>query len=734
LNENLGGWPSELDGPKIVWEFDGSFSGPWLARAPVLFWLIEILRPRQVAIVGNAARPAFLAACQAVGRLDLPTRVLGAFVNPLKDETEALEPSQDWRRVGAQHCLSTEAAQSQLARDPADLLVLDASAATLGGARAPELWSAALTGARITIVEARTAHDPSWNTILADAACLRVGGLSGVLLIIPAESEGPAVIALRSLLLEPEKAYQLQRCLEELGAGLVAAQAARETQATAERLEISLAETAARGDAAAAEVVRLEDELRTAEARGDAATTEVVRLEGELWAAASNSVAARQKEAHLEGDLRIAVANAVAAQQRAALLEGDLQTAVTALAHAGQVNQTLSKQLVVVEDRAAVAQAWRTTMLASSSWRLSQRMRFLLGDKPGGLKRLLRRSPKLLLWTGTLQLPRRWRVWQSANAEVAPPLALASPKEAVAGPDARTETPITTRPDTALASALQRLEILENRTLTLESLMEMERGRIDWALGGVEGVTAQIDAYHAYRETQDYRAPYASAAPLVSICVATVDRANLLLERSIASIRAQSYHNLQIIVVGDNCSDDTALRLAALGDNRIHFVNLPERGPYPRQGIDRWYVAGSNAMNHALSLCEGHFVTHLDDDDAMVPHRIETLVGEALQNRADFLWHPFWCENRDGTWLKLGNGRLELGQVSTGSIFYHRYFARVPWDVHAYRLREPGDWNRLRKIKLMRPRMRFVEEPLLYHHVEQAQAAFIAQDGERFLE
>jgi hypothetical protein len=340
------------------------------------------------------------------------------------------------------------------------------------------------------------------------------------------------------------------------------------------------------------------------------------------------------------------------------------------------------------------------------------------------------------LWTVTLQLPKRWRLWQQTRGEVGPPFAAAPSKGAIAGLDTRAEARANTAPENTpdIWSAFQRVQALENRAATLESALEMETGRIDWALGGVEGVTAQIDAYHAYRETEQYRAAYASTTPLVSVCVATVDRANLLLERSIASIRAQSYRNLQIVVVGDNCTDDTALRLAALGDNRIQFANLPKRGPYPRPGIDRWYVAGSNAMNHALSLCEGQFLTHLDDDDVMVPHRIETLIAEALQHQADFLWHPFWYENRDGTWMRLGNGRFQLAQVSTGSIFYHRYFAQFPWDVRAYRLREPGDWNRLRKIKLLRPRMRFVDEPLLYHHVEQSQAAFIARDGERFLE
>jgi Glycosyl transferase family 2 len=771
-------------------------------RAPLLFWLIDMLRPRHIAVVGDAARPAFLAACQAVGRLDLPTRVLGAFATPPPDELEGPGQSQGWRRIGAQHCLGTEAAQALLARDPVDLLVLDASAANLEGARAPELWRATLTGPRIIIVEARTADGPCWSTTLAQAACLRIGGPSGAHLAILDGSEEPAITALRSLLREPEKASQLQHCLERLGAGLAAGQAASEGWATAERLEITLSETAARGDAATTDLIaalkqiaRLEGGLRAAEANAVTAQQRAAQLKGGLQAAEANAVTAQQRAAQLEGNLRAVQTNAVATQRDLARLEGNLQGAAAdreaarkrfeklelelkaALAHVKQVNQTLGDRLVVAEDRAAAAEAWRAAILASSNWRLSQRISFLFGDKPGGLKRLLRRSPKLLLWTVTLQIPTRWRLWHGTSAEVALPFVLVPPKGAIAGPDTTKEgtpnTALDNPPDTMLPSALQRVEVLENRAstlesvlemergridwalgsvdttlasarqrvevlekraATLESVLEMERGRIDWALGSVEGVTAQIDAYHAYRETEQYRAAYASTAPLVSVCVATVDRANLLLERSIASIRAQSYRNLQIIVVGDNCSDDTALRLATLADNRIQFVNLPERGPYPRPGIDRWYVAGSKAMNHALSLCEGQFVTHLDDDDAMVPHRIETLIAEALQYQADFLWHPFLYEHRDGTWVRLGNGQFELAQVSTGSIFYHRYFAQYPWDVRAYRLREPGDWNRLRKIKLLRPRMRFVDEPLLYHHAEQSQSAFIARDGERFLE
>ncbi|RYH14080.1 MAG: glycosyltransferase family 2 protein, partial [Alphaproteobacteria bacterium] len=279
-----------------------------------------------------------------------------------------------------------------------------------------------------------------------------------------------------------------------------------------------------------------------------------------------------------------------------------------------------------------------------------------------------------------------------------------------------------------------RLSHLEHRALVIESLAKAEQARLDWSLGAVEGFAAAIEDYHAIRRTKAYQAAFEAADPLVSVCVATVNRAEMLVDRALASLQAQTHRNLQIVVVGDHCTDDTARRIAALGDDRIVFANLPERGPYPPPGIDRWRVAGSNAMNHALSLCKGDFVTHLDDDDRMTADKIATMVAAARDNRADFLWHSFWYEHRDGRWEALGNGKLELGQVTTGSIFYHGYFARFGWDVHAYRLGEPGDWNRLRKIKMLRPRLHYVDRSLLFHHVEQAQPIFTSQDGERFLD
>jgi len=213
-----------------------------------------------------------------------------------------------------------------------------------------------------------------------------------------------------------------------------------------------------------------------------------------------------------------------------------------------------------------------------------------------------------------------------------------------------------------------------------------------------------------------------------------MNRAPLLVERALASICGQSYRNLQVIVVGDHCTDDTAERIAQLRDTRISFVNLARRGPYPQLAEDRRRVAGTNPANRALGLVKGAFVTHLDEDDAFEPRRIEILLEKIREVRADLVFHPFWWQQPNGEWIQHGSGRFEHGQTGTGMVLYHRYLARVPWDDYAYRFGEPGDWNRFRKFKMMRARIESVPLPLTRYYRTPAREPFIAEEGEEFLE
>jgi cellulose synthase/poly-beta-1,6-N-acetylglucosamine synthase-like glycosyltransferase len=199
-------------------------------------------------------------------------------------------------------------------------------------------------------------------------------------------------------------------------------------------------------------------------------------------------------------------------------------------------------------------------------------------------------------------------------------------------------------------------------------------------------------------------------------------------------MRQQTYENLEVIIVGDRCDDNTDVVVAGFCDRRFKFFNLDTRGPYPRPGYNRWLVAGTNAVNIALQRATGDLVTHLDEDDTYEPHRIETLVRELQRNEADLVFHPFYWENDDHSWTVLGNGVFELGQTGTGLVLYHNWFAKIPWDVDAFRLGEPGDWNRLRRFRALGANLHYVDQILARHWKYPVREAFVAKPGETFLD
>lgn len=204
--------------------------------------------------------------------------------------------------------------------------------------------------------------------------------------------------------------------------------------------------------------------------------------------------------------------------------------------------------------------------------------------------------------------------------------------------------------------------------------------------------------------------------PLVTVIVATYNRARLLTERCIPSVLGQTYPDLELVVVGDNCTDETEEAVTGIQDPRLEFINLPTRGVYPEDPIRRWMVAGTVAMNEGLSMANGDFVTHLDDDDEYVPERLERLVRFATENGCDFTWHPYWWENNEGKWRLNEATNFAYSDITTSSVFYRSWFRKIPWDIDSHRLMEPGDWNRFRKIKYINPVSMRYPEPLLKHY------------------
>jgi len=95
---------------------------------------------------------------------------------------------------------------------------------------------------------------------------------------------------------------------------------------------------------------------------------------------------------------------------------------------------------------------------------------------------------------------------------------------------------------------------------------------------------------------------------MVSVVIPTYNRGHVVL-RALESVLAQTYRDLDVLVVDDGSTDDTAARLGAVTDPRVRYV------PRPHGGV-------SATRNAGVALARGDLVAFLDSDDAWKPDKL----------------------------------------------------------------------------------------------------------------
>jgi glycosyltransferase involved in cell wall biosynthesis len=250
---------------------------------------------------------------------------------------------------------------------------------------------------------------------------------------------------------------------------------------------------------------------------------------------------------------------------------------------------------------------------------------------------------------------------------------------------------------------------------SLQEELSFLRNEVEWLKSSLDVPPELVDQFMDWKAHNPI-----PKEPLVTVTVATYNRARLLTEKCIPSILSQTYKKLQLIVVGDGCTDETEKLVRSIKDPRLKFHNLTERGSYPSDNERRWMVAGVTAANKAFEMVDGDYLTHLDDDDEYVPERVEKLLDFALANQCDLVWHPFWWEQPDGNWIMNEAVGFAPEQVTNGSVFYRSWLRKIEFDVNSHRLKEPADWNRFRRMKYLGLVSMRYPEPLLKHYRERS--------------
>jgi succinoglycan biosynthesis protein ExoM len=99
------------------------------------------------------------------------------------------------------------------------------------------------------------------------------------------------------------------------------------------------------------------------------------------------------------------------------------------------------------------------------------------------------------------------------------------------------------------------------------------------------------------------------------------------IEAAIASALNQSMQSIEIIVVDDGSSDDTAKRVESIAriDSRVRLIRIPVRS------------GASIARNRAIAAARGNWIAVLDADDLIAPERTKALLYLAASCECDIV-------------------------------------------------------------------------------------------------
>jgi glycosyltransferase involved in cell wall biosynthesis len=130
-----------------------------------------------------------------------------------------------------------------------------------------------------------------------------------------------------------------------------------------------------------------------------------------------------------------------------------------------------------------------------------------------------------------------------------------------------------------------------------------------------------------------------TGTPLVSVVVPTHNRSGLLTQ-TLRSVLWQRGVDLEVVVVDDGSTDDTAEVVAALDDPRVRLL---------RHGIPRGVSA---ARNRGVAAAGGRWLAFCDDDDLWAPDKLARQLAAA--------------QATGRSWVYAGEVHIDLGRQVVG--------------------------------------------------------------------
>lgn len=198
------------------------------------------------------------------------------------------------------------------------------------------------------------------------------------------------------------------------------------------------------------------------------------------------------------------------------------------------------------------------------------------------------------------------------------------------------------------------------------------------------------------------RRSFFAEGTFVSFPIATFNRFDILIDRTIPSILGQTHQNLEIIVVIDGSHPDQTKRLSEIHDPRVRIKRLRNRTTYPKTAIDRWMVAGWRPRNVGARMARGDWIYWISDDDVLLPTAVEDLLRLARSSEFESVSGAYLRGEREPELMLPGDGIDAVGVAVTGPPAWltRIYVGRMKWNRHSWLKKwdRPSDYDLMKRM------------------------------------
>ena len=116
-----------------------------------------------------------------------------------------------------------------------------------------------------------------------------------------------------------------------------------------------------------------------------------------------------------------------------------------------------------------------------------------------------------------------------------------------------------------------------------------------------------------------------SGLSLVSVVLSTYNWSSAL-HCALRSVQLQTLRDIEVLVIGDGCTDDSERIVESFGDSRFKWHNLP-----------RNHGSQFAPNNRGLELASAAWVAYLGQDDIWHPRHLEACLDTGARTGADFV-------------------------------------------------------------------------------------------------